>query len=148
MIGLNILIRIIHLGTAIALVGSCAFVLLVARPAFHKEAQGEGQVGLPFDHILRRLWLWSLVSFTGAGLLGLWVQQAIVTNRSLWIVPSVEALGRFLIGTQYGRVWLLRLLLAGLLYSWLLLRARRWHDTHRQGLWLAGTGLAGGLLEH
>jgi copper resistance protein D len=146
MIGLHILIRIIHQGAAIALVGSCAFVLLVARPAFHKEAQGEGQVGLPFDHILRRLWLWSLVSFTGAGLLGLWVQQAIVTNRSLWIVPPVEALGRFLIGTQYGRVWLLRLLLAGLLYSWLLLSARRWHDTHRQGLWLAGTGLAGGLL--
>jgi len=126
MIGVSILIRIIHLDAAIALVGSCAFLLLVARPAFHKEAQGEGQVVLPFDHLLRRLWVWSLVSFTGAGLLGLWVQQALVTNRSLWIVPPVEELGRFLAGTHYGRVWLLRLLLAGLLHSGLLLSARHW----------------------
>ena len=43
MISVSILIRTIHLGAAIALVGSCAFLLLVARPAFHKEAQGAGQ---------------------------------------------------------------------------------------------------------
>ena len=44
MTGVSILIRIIHLGAAIALVGSYAFLLLVARPACHKEAPGEGQV--------------------------------------------------------------------------------------------------------
>ena len=146
MTGVSILLRIIHLGAAIALVGSYAFLLLVARPACHKEAPGEEHVWLPFDHILRRLWLWSLVSFTGAGLLGLWVQQAIVTNRSLWTVPSGEALGHFLTGTQYGRVWLLRLLLAGILSGGLLLRARRWRSQHRQGLWWAEAGLASGLL--
>jgi putative copper resistance protein D len=146
MTGMSILLRIIHLGAAIALVGSYAFLLLVVRPACHKEAPGEGQAWLPFDHILRRLWLWSLVSFTGAGLLGLWVQQAIVTNRSLWTVPSGEALGHFLTGTQYGRVWLLRLLLAGILSGGLLLSARRWHGQHRQGLWWAEARLASGLL--
>jgi putative copper resistance protein D len=146
MTGVSILIRIIALGAAIALVGSYAFLLLVARPACHKEAPKEGQVLLPFDHILRRLWLWSLVSFTGAGLLGLWVQQASVTNRSLWTVPSAEALGHFLTGTQYGRVWLLRLLLAGILSGGLLLRARRHPGQPRQGVWWGEAGLASGLL--
>jgi putative copper resistance protein D len=146
MTGVSILIRIISLGAAIALVGSYAFLLLVARPAYHKEAPEEGQVLLPFDHILRRLWVWSLVSFISAGLLGLWVQQASVTNRSFWTVPSAEALGHFLTGTQYGRVWLLRLLLAGLLGGGLLLSVRRWHGQHRQELWWAEAGLASGLL--
>jgi putative copper resistance protein D len=146
MTGVSILIRIIHLGAALTLVGSCAFLRLVARPAFHKEAPGEEHALLPFTLRLHRLWVGSLVGFTGAGLLGLWVQQAIVTNHSLVFVPPVEVLGRFLTGTHYGRVWLLRLLLAGILSSGLLLRARRWQGTHGPGRWRAGAGLAGALL--
>jgi putative copper resistance protein D len=146
MTGISILLRSIHLGAAIALVGSCAFLLLVARPAFHTEAPGEEHAMLPFTRLLHRLWVGSLVGFTGAGLLGLWVQQAIVTNRLLSTVPSCEALGRFLTGTHYGRVWLLRLLLAGILSSGLLLKARRWQGTDGPGRWLAGAGLAGALL--
>ena len=69
-----------------------------------------------------------------------------MTNRSLSTVPPFEALGRFLTGTQYGRVWLLRLLLAALLSGVLLLSARLWYGKHRYGLRLAGAGLAGGLL--
>jgi hypothetical protein len=56
MMGLSILLRIISLGAAMALVGRCAFLLLVVRPAGQKAAQG--QVLLPFTHPLCRLRVW------------------------------------------------------------------------------------------
>jgi putative copper resistance protein D len=140
------LIRVVHLGAGLALVGSFAFPLLVARPAFQEGEQAHWQAGAHFECSLRRMGIWSLVGLVGSGLLGLWVQLALVTDRSLLTAPSFEALHQFLTGTQYGRVWSLRLGLAALLGGVLLLRGREWHGPHWWGLRLAGAGLAGGLL--
>jgi len=60
--------------------------------------------------------------------------------------PPWEELGSFLTDTQYGRIWLLRLLLAVLLGGVLFFSTRQHHGKSREILRLAGAGLAGDLL--
>src|SRR5262249_32541990 len=89
---------------------------------------------------------WSLAVWMSASVLGLWEHFALITKRSLVTVPPLEELGAFLTDTQYGRVWLLRLLLAVLLGGVVLLSRRQCHSKQRLALRLAGAVLACGLL--
>jgi putative copper export protein/mono/diheme cytochrome c family protein/peroxiredoxin len=146
MTSVAIVIRVLHLAAAIALVGSCTFACLVARPAWQKTGHEDAPGWLHFEGFLLCWGVWSLVVWMGASVLGFWEQFALVTQRSLATVPPLEELGVFLTDTQYGRVWLLRLLLAVLLGSVLLLGRRQRHRKQRETLRLAGAVLACGLL--
>jgi putative copper resistance protein D len=72
--------------------------------------------------------------------------MAVVTDSPLLPLPPLVTLGDFLTGTQYGRVWLLRLLLAVCLGAVLLLHRWSRHDLPRWSLRHTGVGLASGLL--
>lgn len=146
MTGLAIVIRAVHLGALTVLLGVFSFLLLVARPAFHKGDPGSWPAFARFDRRLLGLGRWCLLGALILGLLSLWVQLAVVTGRPLFQALTLESLGGMLINTQYGRVWLIRLaliaLLGGLLWLW-----ERGRDGRYWGAWrLAGAALAGGLL--
>ena len=143
---LAIVLRVLHLGAAIALVGSCTFPLLVGRPAFCQASHGDGPAWRHFNHLWLRAGGWSLVGLVSTGVLGLWEQFALVTQHSLVTAPSWEELRAFLTDTHYGRVWLLRLLLAVVLGGVLLLSRHQRHGTPRASLQLTGAVLASALL--
>jgi putative copper resistance protein D len=124
MTGLGIAIRIIHLGASLLLTGLFAFLLLVARPALQAR-KAEGPLTLaPFDSTLLRLAGWSLLVLACTALLGLWVQLATVSGRPLLQSLEPGIVWSMLTGTQYGRVWLVRLALMTLLGGILWLRGR------------------------
>ena len=124
MTGLGIATRVIHLGASLVLAGLFTFLLLVARPALQAR-KAEGPLALaPFDIALLRLAGRSLLVLACTALLGLWVQLAIVTGRPLLQALEPGTVWSMLSGTQYGRVWLVRLALMTLLGGILWLRGR------------------------
>ncbi len=115
MIGVNIAIRSAQLGASLLLAGGFIFLLVVARPAF-RVVKGEGPSAFGgFDARVWRIACWSLLVLFLTGLLGLWVQLAIVTGLPWWQALTLDRLWSLLSGTQYGRVWLVRLALMTLL---------------------------------
>jgi putative copper export protein/mono/diheme cytochrome c family protein/peroxiredoxin len=146
MIGVAIVIRVLHLGAAIALMGSWTFPLLIVRPALQQAGQRDWAAWPHFDRLLLRVGGWSLVGFGGASVLGFWDQCARVTQRSFVTMLPWAEVGSFLMDTRYGRVWLLRLLLAVLLGGVLFVSTRQHHGPSRELLRLAGAVLASGLL--
>jgi putative copper resistance protein D len=120
MIGLSIAVRSAQLAASIMLAGGFIFLLGVARPAF-QAAKREGPGA--FERFDARVWQiarWSLLALFITGLLGLWVQLATVTGLPWWQALTPDPLWSLLSGTQYGRVWIVRLslltLLAGILW--------------------------------
>ena len=84
MIGVNIAIRSAQLGASLLLAGGFIFLLVVARPAF-RVVKGEGPSAFGgFDARVWRIACWSLLVLFLTGLLGLWVQLAIVTGLPWW----------------------------------------------------------------
>src|SRR5262245_1659496 len=125
MITLTIVLRVGQLGAATLLMGTYAWWLLVVRPILPPVEQAWSSTeGTPCDARLRRLRVWSLLGLLGCGVLGLWVHLATVTNQSLFQAVSLDQLANMLLGTQYGRVWLIRLGLMGLLGGCVWSRAR------------------------
>jgi putative copper export protein/peroxiredoxin/mono/diheme cytochrome c family protein len=146
MTGLSIAIRIIHLGASLVLAGLFTFLLLVARPALQAR-KSEGPLALaPFDATLLRLAGWSLLVMACTALLGLWVQLAIVTGRPLLQAFTPDIIWSMLTGTQYGRVWLVRLALMALLGGVLWLRGQEHNGTDWWALRLEIGALAVSIL--
>ncbi len=146
MTGLMISTRAVHLAALTLLVGAFAFSLLVARPAFKKGGPPRGSDFEHFDRFLLRLSVWSLLIVLISGLVWLWAQAAIVTGRSLGQALAHDAIGGVLTGTQFGRVWGLRLGLAIVLGGFLLLRDRERDDKDWIALHFQGVILASGLI--
>ena len=146
-ITLTIILRVGQLGATMLLVGTFAWRLLVVRPTLLRPEQSRLSAdGTLFDHGLRRLRVWSLLGLLGCGVLGLWVHLVTVTNQPLFHAVALDQLAHVLLQTQYGRVWLIRLGLMGLLGGclWYGERERRARDPW--GLRLTCAGLAGGIL--
>jgi putative copper resistance protein D len=145
MTGLNIAIRILHLGTSLVLAGLFTFLLLVARPALQARKSESPLALAQFDINLLRLAGWSLLALACTALLGLWGQLAVVTGR-----PPLQALAPdsvwSMLSTQYGRVWLLRLALMTLLGGILWLRGQEQNGTDWWALRLEIGGLALSIL--
>ena len=147
MITLTIVLRVGQLGAATLLVGTCAWRLVVVRAILpHVEQTWSSTDGTPCDSRLRRLRVWSLLGLLGCGVLGLWVHLATVTNQSLFHAVSLDQLAHVLLGTQYGRVWLIRLGLMALLGGCLWYREQERRASVPWGLQLTCAGLAGGIL--
>ena len=147
MITLTIVLRVGQLGAATLLMGTYAWRLVVVRPILpHVEQAWSSPAGTPYDARLRRLRVWSLLGLLGCGVLGLWVHLATVTNQSLCHAVSLAQLEQVVLGTQYGRVWLIRLGLMGLLGGCVWSRERERRASAPWGLQLTCAGLAGGIL--
>ena len=127
--------------------GTFAWRFLVGRPTpAHTAKTWISPESTSFDHNLRRLRVWSLLGWLGCGVLGLWVHLVTVTNQSLFHTVSFAQFTDVLLGTQYGRVWLIRLGLMGLLGGCVWYGKREHCDSYPWGLQLTCAGLAGGGL--
>jgi len=115
MTGLSIAIRSIHLGASLFLAGLFTFLLVVARPAFQVGKVEDPSGFRTFEAHVLRLAVWSLLVLLLTGFLGLWVQLATVTGRSLEQALTPDALWSLLTSTQYGRIWVMRIALMTLL---------------------------------
>src|SRR5262245_17071170 len=146
MTGLNIAIRSAHLGASLFLAGLFTFLLLVARPAFQPK-NGEGHSAFePFDASVLCIAWWSLLVLLLTGVLALWMQLATVTGRPLWQALIPEALWNMLTGTQYGRVWIMRVSLMTLLGGIIWLRGQERDHKDWWALRFEAAGLAISIL--
>jgi len=146
MTGISIAIRSVQLGASLVLAGCFIFLLLVARPAF-QHAKAEGLLAFAcFDARVLRIAGWSLLLLLITGLFGLWVQLALVTGLPLWQALSPDTLWSLLLSTQYGRVWIVRLSLMGLLGGILWLHGQERDGKDWWALRLEVVGLAVSIL--
>jgi len=146
MIGVSIAIRSAQLGASLLLAGGFIFLLVVARPAF-QIAMGEGLSAFGhFDARVLHLAWWSLLMLIITGLLGLGVQLATVTGLPWWQALTPDSLWSLLSGTQYGRVWIIRLSLMMLLGGVLWLHGQERDGKDWWALRLEVAGLAVSIL--
>jgi putative copper resistance protein D len=146
MIAVSIALRSAQLGASLVLAGAFIFLLAVARPAF-QVAKGEGPSAFEgFDACVLQLAWWGLLALFITGLLGLWVQLATVTGLPWWQALTPDSLWSLLSGTQYGRVWNVRLSLVTLLGGILWLHGQERDGKDWWALRLEAAGLAVSIL--
>lgn len=146
MTALTIVIRFVHLGALTLLIGAFTSLLLVARPAFKKGDLEDSPAFERFDRFLLRLAGWSFLVAVVSALVWLWVQSVIVSGRPLGRGLTLDILGRVLTGTQFGRVWQLRLALIALLGGLLFLREREQEERDWFALRLEGAILGASVM--
>jgi len=146
MTGLTIAIRVVHLGTSLLLAGVFTFLLLVVSPA-SRTAKAEARASSDhLDGVLLRLATGCLLVMLISGALGLWFQLATATGRPLLQALTLADLQNILSGTQYGRVWIIRMALMVLLAGFLWFRDAAGERKDWWALRLEGTALGVGLL--
>jgi len=143
--GLLIGVRFVHLGALTLLIGVFAFLLLVARPAFRRADASRTPDFERFDRLLLALAEGSLLIAFASALAWLGLQAATASGRPLGEALTIETIGSVLTGTNFGRVWEVRLALIALLAFFLFFREREQDDRDWIAVRLQGVLLAGGL---
>jgi putative copper resistance protein D len=123
------------------LTGTFAFLLLVARPAFLSGGPERTPDLERFDRLCLAMGAWSLLATFISGLLWLGLQAVLVSGQTL----NLDTLGTVLSGTQFGRVWGIRLALVTMLAGFLLFREREHDARDWMALRLEGVLLTGGI---
>ncbi|HYT97205.1 MAG TPA: hypothetical protein VEO36_07780, partial [Casimicrobiaceae bacterium] len=116
---LLVVTRFVHLLATIVLFGGLAFMAMVAVPAMRADAQGKA---LAWDRLWRRIY--SLVHWgLGVGLVSAlaWfvLEAALVSGSPLMDLLKDDIVGRVATQTLFGRVWMMRFLIAIVLLIWL-----------------------------
>ena len=96
--------RAVHYASAMLLFGELLFVIVVARPAWHREAPHDG------DAVYRRLpsvARWSVIASIVSSVTWLAAQAAVMSGLQLGQAMNRETLG-LVLATTFGRVWVLR----------------------------------------
>jgi len=105
------LIRFFHLASAALLFGSLAFYFLVSRPALASVAGLESSAFTAFDRRYLRFARWTLLAVFLSGLLAFWLQIVAVSGLSFAAALDPTVMGGVLVGTRYGVVWSMRMIL-------------------------------------
>ena len=105
------LIRFFHLASAALLFGSFAFYFLVSRPALVRVAGLESSAFTAFDRRYLRFARWILLVVFLSGLLAFWLQIVAVSGLSFAAALDPTVMGGVLVGTRYGVVWSMRMIL-------------------------------------
>ncbi|HWU36888.1 MAG TPA: hypothetical protein VN203_04515, partial [Candidatus Acidoferrum sp.] len=139
--------RFLHLGSATLLLGVFAFMLIVARPAFQKADNTEGEKFARFDRLLLSITTWTLLIAVATAILWLAIQSAEMSGRDFWQALAPGIIWTVLTRTQFGHVWQLRLGLSVLLGFYLLFRergrdAKDWIALRMEGAFIAGSTIA------
>ena len=108
---LSAVVRFVHLSAAVLLVGSFAFVLLIARPALEKARIGADDRNVSGRRLHRQIVIWSLFALSVSALLGLCIQIVNVGDPAPRTFFERLAAATLLTDTQYGKVWLFRMVL-------------------------------------
>jgi putative copper export protein/mono/diheme cytochrome c family protein len=108
-------IRFIHLASSALLFGSLAFYLLVSHPALRIAGGENSSEFAAFSRRQLRLARWTLLAVFVSGLLAFWLQIVSVSGVSLIKALNPIVMAEVLLGTRYGLVWLVRMILVLLL---------------------------------
>jgi putative copper resistance protein D len=131
----TVALRFVHFAAAVALFGELAFLVWTARP----------DPGATLRRRTLRVAAWCLALLLASGLLWLAVEAAEMSGLPLARALNRETLGVVLSETLFGRVWVVRFVLATVLGAALFL-ARRETDGRGAALDWACAALAGALL--
>ena len=149
-----VLVRWLHLAAAATVVGSFAFLVLVARPAGRRAGADDTGPLRDAERTLLRLGAWALAITFAAGLLDLGRQVGVATGHGVLASLDPAAWRLVLAETHYGAVWLARHAVLVLLAAVLLARDRETGPADRlafrlEALALGAVGLAlGGAAGH
>ena len=140
---LLVVTRFVHLLATIVLFGGLAFMAMVAVPAMRADAQGKA---LAWDRLWRRIY--SLVHWgLGVGLVSAlaWfvLEAALVSGSPLMDLLKDDIVGRVATQTLFGRVWMMRILIAIVLIVLLVADGRVARGRPRSSMALGATILAG-----
>jgi len=124
---LGLAARWLHLASSVLLVGAAAMIVLAGRSDRATAQQWERRV-------LASAWVWALLALV-SGLVVLGVQTALFEGRADAAFQA-RAVGRVLLETQAGRVWLVRAGLLAVLAAFLSLRV----SVERRADWRAARG--------
>lgn len=124
---LGLAARWLHLASSVLLVGAAAMIVLAGRSDRATAQQWERRV-------LASAWVWALLALV-SGLVVLGVQTALFEGRADAAFEA-RAVGRVLLETQAGRVWLVRAGLLAVLAAFLSLRV----SVERRADWRAARG--------
>ena len=124
---LGLAARWLHLASSVLLVGAVAMIVLAGRSDRATAQQWERRV-------LVSAWVWALLALV-SGLVVLGVQTALFEGRADAAFEA-RAVGRVLLETQAGRVWLVRAGLLAVLAAFLSLRV----SVERRADWRAARG--------
>ena len=108
-------IRFIHLASGAFLFGSLAFYFLVSSPALRSAGGEDSPEFAAFNRRAVRLASWTLLAVFASGLLAFWLQIVSVSGVSLIQGLNPNVIAEVLVGTRYGMVWLVRMILMLLL---------------------------------
>jgi copper resistance protein D len=100
-------VRAVHFITTFFPAGTLIFLLIVARPVVKHFGNAAQTKFSRFEGQLFGVMIWSIVLGFISGLVWLWVEAVEMSGLS-W-VRSLGILGIVLKGTQFGRVWTIRL---------------------------------------
>ena len=126
---LGLAARWLHLASSVLLVGAAAMIVLAGRSDRATAQRWERRV-------LALAWVWALLALV-SGLVVLGVQTALFEGRA-GAAFDPRAIGRVLLETQGGRVWLVRAGLLTVLAAFLSLRV----SVERRADWRAARGQA------
>ena len=118
-------VRFVHVTAAVLLTGGFSFTLLIARPAFRRTGSRSLTDFAAFLNIQFFTARWCCLAILASALLGLWIQTVNVGQASADASFALNTVFPLLAETQYGKVWLARMLLA------LILAALLWFDFHK-----------------
>lgn len=144
MIELGAAIRFLHLTASLLLFGTLVFLVWIARPALARHRQWHTAGGRRCGRSNLNLAIAALLTTAFTGLAAWALQTAVILGHgdAAW---DPHALFAVLSDTQYGQVWLLRVLLLGLLLAGLLW-LRRSPDTGARALSIVALALAAAQL--
>ena len=128
--------RAVHYASALLLFGELVFVIAVARPAWRRVKEGDG------DAVYRRLFAvarWSVIASIASGAAWLAAQAAVMSGVQAGQAMNRETLGLVLGNTVFGHVWVLRLGLVVVLVAVLLAVRRSAGDARRSRLAIVAT---------
>src|SRR5256885_14340842 len=122
--------RTVHFASAILLFGGLLFVLAVATPVWRDADRETPQRGgrLPTALVYGA---WTLVASVMSGVIWLAAEAAIMSGTPLAQAINADTIGLVLGRTEFGRLWVLRLVLALALAALLLSIGRSANETRR-----------------
>jgi putative copper export protein/mono/diheme cytochrome c family protein/peroxiredoxin len=113
--GLEVSVRFIHLASVLLLVGIFGFDLLVGRPALQAAGAKISADLQSFSKSRFRMARWGLLLAASTAILGLFIKIATAAGLPLAESFNPSTVITFLIETQFGTVWLVRMVLLCLL---------------------------------
>ncbi len=117
--------RFIHVTATVLLAGGFSFTLFVARPAFRRAGSRSLTDFATFVNIQFHTARWCCLAILVSALLGLSIQTVNVSRASNDASFALNTVFPLLTETQYGKVWLARMLLG------LILAALLWFGLHK-----------------